>query len=215
MRLRWGRSRPSGSCTAPRDRSTSMRSARPDSPKDNRSAALLSFRPECRPHPPCGARCAPVSLRTKVKNALDEARILVLGTQVLLGFQYRAFFETTFPKLPGFQQSLNLIGLFLLLVVMCLVMLPAARHRLVECGQDTPELHLFTMNAVGWALVPFSVALALGVFSAAMTRGMRTGITLGIASFVVALAFWFGVGIVFRRREHRNEEESEMKLEDK
>jgi len=156
-----------------------------------------------------------VSLRTKVKNALDEARILVLGTQVLLGFQYRAFFETTFPKLPGFQQSLNLIGLFLLLVVMCLVMLPAARHRLVECGRDTPELHLFTMNAVGWALVPFSVALALGVFSAAMTRGMRTGITLGIASFVVALAFRFGVGIVFGRREQRKEEEGEMKLEDR
>jgi hypothetical protein len=28
-------------------------------------------------------------LRQKVKNGLDEVRILVLGSQVLLGFQYR------------------------------------------------------------------------------------------------------------------------------
>src|SRR5438270_1638175 len=92
-----------------------------------------------------------VSLRTKVKNALDEARILVLGTQVLLGFQYRAFFEPSFAKLPRCQQSLNLVGLALLLVVIALVMLPAARHRIVERGRDTPELHTFTMNAVSCA----------------------------------------------------------------
>ena len=38
-------------------------------------------------------------LQTKVKNALDEARIVVLGTQILVGFQYRAFFEKGFDEL--------------------------------------------------------------------------------------------------------------------
>ena len=81
-----------------------------------------------------------MSLRTKIKNALDEARILVLGTQVLLGFQYRAFFEPVFPKLPRVQQDLNLVGLGLLLAVIALVMLPAARHRIVERGRDSTAL---------------------------------------------------------------------------
>ncbi|HWE25315.1 MAG TPA: DUF6328 family protein, partial [Myxococcales bacterium] len=156
-----------------------------------------------------------MSLRTKIKNALDEARILVLGTQVLLGFQYRGFFEPVFAKLPRFQQSLNLVGLALLLIVMLLVMLPAARHRLVERGHDTAELHLSTMNAVTLALVPFAVALALDVFAAGATRSMRVGVTLGAATLVVAAALWFGVAIPFGRREHEPEEEGEMKLEDK
>src|SRR5438067_5106860 len=159
---------------------------------------------------------ASVSLRAKIKNALDEARILVLGTQVLLGFQYRAFFEPRFAKLPRFEQWLTLLGLALLLAVLAPVMLPAARHRLVDRGRDTNDLHLFTMNAVGWALVPFSAALALDVFSAGAARTVRTGMVLAAAAFAVAVAFWFGIGIVFGRREHRSEEEEgEMKLEDK
>ena len=156
-----------------------------------------------------------MSLRTKIKNALDEARILVLGTQVLLGFQYRAFFEPRFPKLPRFQRDLNLAGLGLLLGVILLVMLPAARHRIVEHGRDTSSLHHFTMNAVTWALVPFSVALAVDVFLAGATRGELAAVILGFAALIVALAFWFGVGIVYGRREMKEEEEGDMKLEDK
>jgi Family of unknown function (DUF6328) len=156
-----------------------------------------------------------VSLRAKVKNALDEARILVLGTQVLLGFQYRSFFEPKFATRPRCEQSLYVVGLGLLLAVILLVMLPAARHRIVEHGRDTIELHQFTMNAVGWALVPFAAALALDVFSAGATRSVRTGVLLGIAAFLLALAFWFGVGLVFGRHRHGKEEEEEMKLEDK
>jgi hypothetical protein len=162
-----------------------------------------------------GHDAEPVSLRSKVKNALDEARILVLGAQVLLGFQYRAFFEASFAKLPRFQQSLNLVGLALLLTVIAVVMLPAARHRIVERGRDTPELHTFTMNAVSCALVPFAVALAFDVFSAGATRSLRTGVALGVATLMFALAFWFGVGLLSGRREHVKEEEGEMKLEDK
>ena len=39
-------------------------------------------------------------LGEKIQTALDEARILILGTQVLLGFEYRSFFEARFAGLP-------------------------------------------------------------------------------------------------------------------
>jgi len=157
-----------------------------------------------------------VSLRSKVKNALDEARILVLGTQVLLGFQYRAFFEPAFDRLPRRNQDLRLVGLALLLGVMGLLLVPAARHRLVERGEDTPELHRFTMNVMGLALVPFAAALGLDLFHAGWTRGPRLGVALGLATFAVAIAFWFGIALVFGHRPPRAEKErGEMKLEDK
>jgi hypothetical protein len=156
-----------------------------------------------------------VSLRGKVKNALDEARILVLGTQVLLGFQYRAFFEPRFEKLPRTNQDLKLVGLLLLLAVMGLVMLPAARHRVVERGEDTPALHRFTMNTVGLALVPFAAALGLDLFDAGWTLTPGFGVALGVGGLAVALAFWFGIALAFGHRRPGDEEGGEMKLEDK
>jgi hypothetical protein len=156
-----------------------------------------------------------VSLRSKVKNALDEARILVLGTQVLLGFQYRAFFEPAFDRLPRRNQDLKLVGLVLLLGVMGLLLLPAARHRLVERGEDTPALHRFTMNVTGVALVPFAAALGLDLFDAGWTRGPRVAAALGLATFAVAIAFWFGIALVFGHRPPGADEGGGMKLEDK
>ena len=156
-----------------------------------------------------------VSLRSKVKNALDEARILVLGTQVLLGFQYRAFFERAFDRLPRRNQDLKLVGLVLLLGVMGLLLLPAARHRLVERGEDTPGLHRFTMNVMGVALVPFAAALGLDLFDAGWTRGPRVAVALGLATFAVAIAFWFGIALVFGHRPPGADEGGGMKLEDK
>lgn len=44
-------------------------------------------------------------LKDKVQNALDEARLLILGTQVLLGFQYRAAFERGFDKLSRSERT--------------------------------------------------------------------------------------------------------------
>jgi len=161
------------------------------------------------------ATSLPVSLRGKVKNALDETRMLVLGTQVLLGFQYRAFFEPGFEKLPRLDRDLKLVGLGLLLLVIGIVMVPAARHRIVERGEDTPELHRFTMNAAFAALLPFALALGLDLQAAGAGHGRGVGIALGAATLAVALAFWFGVTLVSGRRTPREGEGGEMKLEDK
>ena len=71
-------------------------------------------------------------LRQKVKNALDEVRILVLGSQVLLGFQYRAFFEKGYERLPAVDRAFELAALAALLVTLGLLFLAPARHRIVE-----------------------------------------------------------------------------------
>ena len=42
-----------------------------------------------------------MALRAKINTALDETRMLILGTQVLIGFGYRVVFEEEFPQLPA------------------------------------------------------------------------------------------------------------------
>src|SRR5512138_1117225 len=44
-------------------------------------------------------------LANRVQNALDEGRILILGGQILLGFEYRAFFEHGFESLPEWARA--------------------------------------------------------------------------------------------------------------
>src|SRR5947209_12982895 len=98
-------------------------------------------------------------LKSKVKNALDEARMLILGAQVLVGIEIRSFFETGFESLPLLTRLLNLVGLGLMLVATGLLISPAAYHRLVEHGEDTEQIHRYTSRLIGFALLPFALAL--------------------------------------------------------
>jgi hypothetical protein len=41
-----------------------------------------------------------MELSKKVKIALDETRILILGAQILLGFQFRGVFSDGYEQLP-------------------------------------------------------------------------------------------------------------------
>jgi hypothetical protein len=63
-------------------------------------------------------------LKDKIKIALDESRMLVLGTQILLGFQFRSAFEPAFEQLPKSSQYLKMFGLMILLVAITLIMAP-------------------------------------------------------------------------------------------
>ena len=56
----------------------------------------------------------PTSLQDKVSFALDENRMLMLGSQVLVGFEYEAFFEKGFDPLPPYNRHLQILNLFLI-----------------------------------------------------------------------------------------------------
>ncbi len=138
-------------------------------------------------------------LPAKVKSALDEARILVLGTQVLLGFQYRAAFEPGFRRLPEPTQYLNVGGLGLLLLAVALLIVPAAYHRIVERGRDTWRLHAFVTVVTALALLPLALGLGVDMYVAGekiMSR--RNGIIVGGVTLAVALAFWYGLEWILR-----------------
>jgi hypothetical protein len=150
-------------------------------------------------------------LKAKVKNALDEARILVLGSQVLLGFQYRAFFEKGFSELPPADRWFELAGLVALLATVGSLFLPAARHRLVENGNDSEDFHKFTMAVMRVSLAPFAIAIALDLGVAGdRVLGPWGGAACAAGTFVAAMAFWYGH---FAHRDRKQHTEPEEKME--
>ena len=154
-------------------------------------------------------------LKNKIQNALDEGRMLVLGSQVLLGFQYRSVFEPGFEKLTLSSQYLKVSALGLMLIALGLLLAPGAYHRIVERGEDTHELHRFTTKVMNLALLPFAAALGLDMYvSAERTLGRTAALSLGMGATLIALFFWYGLELKRRgEREPEIREEQEMSKE--
>jgi hypothetical protein len=139
------------------------------------------------------------ALHTKVKHALNEGRILILGTQVLVGFQYRATLEPGFDHLPTVSQQLKIAGLGALLVTLGLLLMPPAYHHIVEGGHDSPRLHRVVSNLMAAALLPLCAALGIDVYVVtARQLAEGAGIGLGLGTVAVALACWFGLPLIAR-----------------
>jgi hypothetical protein len=144
-------------------------------------------------------------LKNKVKNALNEARIAVLGAQVLFGFQFRAALEPGFDDLPLLSRALVLVALGFIIVTVGLLIAPSSYHRLVERGEDTNEIHRYASKVLTWAMLPFALALGSDLLVAASKiLGRKWGVAVGLATTGLAIFFWYVLEL-YRRRERADE----------
>ncbi len=136
-----------------------------------------------------------MKLSDKVKLALEETRILILGAQILLGFGFRGVFDDRFDQLPAYARHADGVGLGLLVCAVGLLIAPDPYHRIVEGGQDSGRLHRYATVIADLALLPFALALGLGLFVG--TEGIfddsAVSIAAGITGAGVALALWYGL----------------------
>ena len=145
-----------------------------------------------------------MKLKDKVQNSLDEARMLVLGIQVLFGFDLQSVFMSRWDSLPSSAHRTKIVSLCLLLVAFTLVLAPAARHRLVDQGRDTPRLDRFTQRVTTMALLPFAGALGLDFYGVGLTvSGAALGVALATVATASALAAWYGLPWLLRSRKQR------------
>jgi hypothetical protein len=136
----------------------------------------------------------------KSQEALNESRILVLGTQVLLGFQYSAALEPAFAKLSLASKYLELIALTLLMIAFGLFVSPAPSHLLAWSGEDGSSLQTFVTSVVEIALLPFAAVLAIDVYlSASVGAGFAAGSILGAVTFTCAMFCWYGLEAIHVR----------------
>jgi hypothetical protein len=139
-------------------------------------------------------------LSGKVKTALDETRTLILGSQILIGFQFQAAFQNAFEQLPAHARWMDGAALILMVSVAALLIAPSVYHRIVENGQDSVRIHHMISIMAEIALLPFAVSLGLDLFIA-MERvaDVRTAFLVGLGFGGLALLCWYGIEFLARR----------------
>jgi Family of unknown function (DUF6328) len=150
-------------------------------------------------------------LKKRIRNVLDESRMLVLATQLVLGLQFRSFLEPGFDKLPLLTQLLKTGGLGLLLLALGLLVAPSAYHRLVERGEDSEELHRYATRLMKWALLPFALGLGIDLFLVTeKIISRKWGVAAGLAAIVLAVFFWYMLEMYMRRERAPEIQEARM-----
>jgi Family of unknown function (DUF6328) len=136
-----------------------------------------------------------MKLSEKVKVALEETRILILGAQILPGFGFRGVFDDRFDQLSAYARYADGVGLGLLVCAIGLLIAPGPYHRIVERGQDSGRLHRFATVIADLALLPFALALGLGLFVGieAIFDDSAASIAAGMTGAGLALALWYGL----------------------
>ncbi len=154
-------------------------------------------------------------LKDKIKTALDEGRMLMLGSQILVGFQYRAAFEPGFVKLSQTSQFMKVSGLALMLIASALIIWPSAYHRIVADGEARPDVHRFITEVMWYALLPFAFAFGIDAYVVTdMMYGHTPGIISGAATTLVALFFWYGIEALRKSKHESKEDRMKAREED-
>jgi Family of unknown function (DUF6328) len=148
-----------------------------------------------------------MALVGKVKTALDETRTLILGAQILLGFQYQGVFQEQFESLSLASRRMSALALAFMLITVGLLIAPATFHRIAEDGQSTRRMHRMTGYFAALALLPFAAALGLDLtLTLERAWGNRAaGAAAGILFATVAAAGWYGVGFYMRLKDSATE----------
>jgi hypothetical protein len=128
----------------------------------------------------------------KIKIALDETRMLILGAQILLGFQFRSAFQDGFDSLPAHSRYLDAAALGFMVLAVGLMIAPGPYHRIVEEGNDSGRLHRVISRFAELALLPFAFGLGLDIaVIAERIFGRGAGFVAGVGAALLALLFWY------------------------
>ncbi len=150
------------------------------------------------------------SLQKKLKTALDETRLLLLGGQILLGFQFHGVFQESFGELSSLARGLDAVALLLMVTTLGLLIAPSMQHRIVEEGRTSQRIFRVTGYMAGAALLPFAISLGIDHYAVVERLfGPAAGYIAGAGFFVLALVFWYGLEYLVRRAKETPMPESE------
>jgi len=159
-----------------------------------------------------------MAVAERLKTALDESRLLILGVQVLFGFQFEAVFQDMFVGVPATSRDVHCAGLILLLISLALLIAPSLFHQLLHGGNSTPEAVQMAAAFAGASLLPLTLGLGAAIFVAFEQLFSRSvGIAAGASLAVLALLFLYGLGLAMRKKGVRpmQDETTDVSLKSK
>jgi hypothetical protein len=146
-----------------------------------------------------------MNLKARLTVALNETRMLMMGAQILFGFQFQGVFQPLTERASGTAHALQALGLVLMASCLTLLIAVPSYHRLGERGEATGRMVGLVTALTGWALLPLGLALGADI-AIVLERPLGLGLAAGIATVMVILAFiaWHAGG--FALRQVRNKE---------
>jgi Family of unknown function (DUF6328) len=142
------------------------------------------------------------SLTDKIKQVLTELRMVLPGTQALLGFQFVIILMPDFEKIPAHSKWIHLGSLAAIAISAILLIAPAAYHRIVEHGEDSEEFHNFAGRILLLAMFFLGLGLAGDFFVVVqkISGSLQLACWLAIGLMMFFLLLWFGYTIWKRHR---------------
>lgn len=144
-------------------------------------------------------------LSDRLENVLNEARMLLLGGQVLLGFTYRICFEPAFDSMARSVHLVEVTALGIMTAGLGWLITPAAYHRIAEHGCQTERVHAFTTAVLDWGLLPFCVGLGLSFYPVAIALRLPHAAIIALLVFLLSAGSWYGAGLLRPRSERQRQ----------
>jgi hypothetical protein len=168
------------------------------------TAAVPTVEPNVRQVIAIGER--QMDLDRKLKTALDESRLLILGAQVLFGFMFQAVFQDLFNEVPAASQAVQCAGLGFMLLSVCFLIAPSLFHQIVFGGESHPGALAYASWFAGASLLPLTLGLGASVFVVfEHLFGRTAGAIFGGTFTVGSLLLLYGLGLALRRPAGRKQ----------
>lgn len=129
----------------------------------------------------------------KIIVYLDEIRVVLPGTQALLGFQLVAAFSFGFDRISLLFKYMHIVSLLLVSLSIILLLIPPAFHRIAEAGQDTHRLHVLTTKVImiAMAVLGFGLAVDLFVVVSIILQSIIIGMIVAVIVAALCALLWY------------------------
>lgn len=137
-------------------------------------------------------------LRRNTDQILQGIRIVLPGTQAVMGFQFIAFFNPVFQGLPTSLKTLHFITLILSILCSLCLIAPVAFQQIGEDGKATNRFLNFTKKMLSIAMLFLLLSVVGNLYVAAKVISVDTTIALLISAslFSAGIILWYGYALL-------------------
>lgn len=145
---------------------------------------------------PCKEEVPKEERDASLKELLEETRIILPGTEVLLGFLVTLPFTEKFGALTSSQRIVYLCTFFAVLLALLCFMLPAAYHRIARPIHQRLRFKAFANHILVIGLAPLSIGVVLVAWlvtsvvmpAIAAVSALAVAVAVAVAWWIVPLA---------------------------